>query len=175
MAKKTAFCLLVLLLLYERGLDVNACGDKFLFVGRVLKYQQAVTASNPGSIALYTNPASKLPAAVQELKLDTLLPLAGHHVEAIADAKALTRALGSGRYDLLLVDLADAEHIAEWRAAAPALVILPVLYHPTKTEQLAAEQTYKRILKTPAKPGETLALVNNVLKERRKAPATRTS
>ena len=152
--------------------DLNACGDKFLFVGRVVKYQQTIAASSPGSILLYTNPSSKLPAAIQEMKLDTLLSLAGHRVEAIADASALTRAVGTGRYDLLLVDAADADH---WKAAAPGLIVVPVLYHPSKTEQIAAEQTYKRILKAPAKAGDTLALVSEVMKLRPKARPAQTS
>src|SRR5712692_8822265 len=140
--------------------DLKACGDKFLFVGRVLKYQQTIATSTPGSILLYTNPTSKLPTAIQEMKLDTLLSMAGHHVDAIPDASVLTRALSTGRYDLLLVDAADAAQADQWRAVATGLVIVPVLYHPNKPEQVAAEQTFKRILKAPGTANETLALVN---------------
>ena len=155
--------------------ELKACGDKFLFVGRVLKYQQTIATSTPGSILLYTNPTSKLPAAIQEMKLDTLLSLAGHRVEAIADAGALTRALSTGRYDLLLVDAADAAHADQWKAVATGLVVVPVLYHPSKPEQVAAEHSYKRILTAPGKATETLSLVSDVMKRRPKARTAQTT
>jgi hypothetical protein len=155
--------------------DLQACGDKFLFVGRIVKYQQTVAASSPASILIYMNPASKLPAAVQETKLDSLLSMAGHRVEAVGDSEAVARAVRTGRYDVLLVDAADAPHADLWKAAAPSLVVVPVLYHATKAEQVAAEQTYKRILKAPAKPTDSLALVNEIMKGRPKARVSQTS
>jgi hypothetical protein len=175
MVKALAAAAFVSMLVSLTGQDLTACGDKFLFVGRVLKYQQTVTASSPASILLYMNPASKLPAAVQESKLDSLLTMAGHHVETLADRDAVARAVGTGRFDLLLIDAADAVHADQWRTAAPALVIVPVLYRASKAEQVAAEHTYKRILKTPAKATDTLALVNDVMKGRPKARAPRAS
>jgi hypothetical protein len=175
MARLIACGVFLSILVCASSPDLKACGDKFLFVGRVVKYQQTIATSTPGSILLYTNPTSKLPAAIQEMKLDTLLSLAGHRVDAIADASALTRALSTGRYDLLLVDAADAAHADQWRAVATGLVVVPVLYHPSKPEQAAAEQTYKRILRAPGKANETLTLVNEVMKLRPKARAAQTS
>ena len=91
------------------------------------------------------------------------------------DVDAVARAVGTGRFDLLLVDAADAVHADQWRAAAPALVVVPVLYRASKTEQVAAEQTYKRILKAPAKATDTLMLINDVMKGRPKARAPHAS
>jgi hypothetical protein len=169
MFRLIAFGAFVSLLVCANSPDLKACGDKFLFVGRVVKYQQTITASTPGSILFYMNSASKLPAAVQETKLDKLLSLAGHRVELVADTGELTRALATRRYDLLLVDAADAAQVDQWKAAAPGLVVVPVLYHPSKTELVAAEKTYKRILKAPDKANDMLALVNDVIKLRAKA------
>jgi hypothetical protein len=167
MRRLIAFSAFLVLLLAAGGSDLSACGEKFFFVGRLVKYQQAMAAPVPGVILLYTNPASKLPAILKETKLDALLKTAGHKVEAIADAGALSRALSSGRYDLLLVDAGDADQVAQWKAAAPGVVVIPVLYRPTKTEQQAAEQTYVRVLKAD-KTTDALALVNNIVRSRPK-------
>src|SRR5262249_9567280 len=103
------------------------------------------------------------------------LSLAGHHVDTIAEAGALTRALSSRRYDLLLVDAADAGHPAQWKAASPTLIVVPGLYHPTKAQQVVAGQTYKSIPKAPPKANRDLALVKEVLKQRPKASAAQAS
>ena len=50
------------------GADLRACGEKFFFYGRVLKFQQTMAAPVPGVVLLYSNPASKLPAVLRQTK-----------------------------------------------------------------------------------------------------------
>jgi hypothetical protein len=171
MRRLVAFSAFLVVVFAAGGSDLSACGEKFFFAGRFINWQQAMAAPVPGAVLLYTNPASKLPAVLQETKLDQLLKRAGHKVEMIADAGALSRALRSGRYDILLIDPADAGQAAQWKAAAPGVVVVPVLYRPTKTEQQAAEKTYARVLKAD-KTNDAISLVNNVIKARPKIRAT---
>ncbi len=161
------------LLLATGRADLSACGEKFFFVGRLVTYrQQTMAGSPPGSVLLYTNPASKLPAIIKETKLDELLKSAGHKVDTVSEVGALKGAVNSGRYDLLLVDVDDVAQASQWKSAAPGLVVVPVLYRPTRTESAAADRTYSRILKDPGKANDVLALVNDVVRSHKKGRTT---
>jgi hypothetical protein len=166
MRRLIAFGGLLFVLFAASGADLGACGEKFFFYGRVLKHQQTMAAPVPGVVLLYTNPASKLPAVLRETKLDELLKRVGHKVEAISDAVALSTALKSGRYDVLLVDPADGDR---WKT--PGVVVVPVLYKPTKTEDQTAVKTYASVLKAD-KANEAIALVNNLVRSRSKTRPT---
>lgn len=169
MRRMTAFGGFLLVLFAAGGSDLSACGEKFFFFGRVIKHQQSMAAPVPGVVLLYTNPASRLPAVVRATKLDELLKSVGHRVEAIADAGEVSRVLKSGRYDLLLVDPADAAQAKQW--APPGVVVVPVLHRPTKPELRAAQKTYARVL-TADKTNDALVLVNDIVRSRPKARAT---
>jgi len=166
MRRLIAFGAFVCVLILSSGKDLAACGEKFFFAGRVVKWQQVMSAKVPGQVLMYVNPASKMPAVMRETSLEALLRKAGHKVEVITTEAALKSAVTSGRYDVLLLDPADAD---KWKA--PGLVVVPVLYNTPKTERKAIEQTYARVLK--AYNGfQSLTLVNNVMMAK---PKTRTT
>ena len=171
MRRLLAFGAVLVVLCAAGGSDLSACGEKFYFVGRLVKYQQPMTAQVPGLVLLYTNPASTLPATLRETKLADMLKAAGHKVETVSDPAALTRALGTGRYDLLLVSAADMAAAPQWKTAAPAITVVPVLYKATKAEQQAATQASAKVLKAD-KTNDAIVLVNNLIKARPKARAT---
>jgi len=151
---------------FSANTALSACGEKFFFYGRVVTQQQILAARVPGLVAMYTNPASKLPAVLQQTKLDEHLKAAGHKVDSITNAEALSRALKSGRYDVLLVDAADAD---QWKASG--VVVVPVLYKPTKMEDRAAGKNYASVLKAD-KTNEAILMVNNLIKARPKTRPT---
>jgi len=154
----------VCVLILSSGKDLAACGEKFFFAGRVVRWQQIMTAPVPGVVLMYANPASKMPAILRQTSLEALLKKAGHKIEVIADAAKLADAIASGRYDVLLVDPADAQ-TEQWKTVAPRLVVVPVLYKPSTTERQATEKAYPRVLQ--ANNGyESLRLVNNVMRAR---------
>src|SRR5712691_7079570 len=78
------------------------CGDKFVVLGRGVRFQRVNASAHPASILIYMNPASHVPAADKEFQLQSTLKLAGHKPAVVEDQSGLEKALKSGRYDLVL-------------------------------------------------------------------------
>jgi hypothetical protein len=57
-----------------------ACGDKFLLVGRGVRFQKAYAAIHPASILIVVPPKVVKNAAVRDGRLMTALKMAGHRV-----------------------------------------------------------------------------------------------
>ena len=152
--------------------DAQACGDKFLVVGRGVKYQRAHAAVHPASILIYMNPASRLPAAAREIKLESNLKQAGHKVQTIEDPTRLDDALKSAQYDLVLADVADSPSLEKHVGARPSRpVVMPVLYHPTADELAAAQKQYGCAMKAPAK--DYLAAIDDAIAQKLKRASAR--
>jgi hypothetical protein len=95
-----------------QGTDgLQACGDKFLLVGRGVKFRQAYAAIYPASIVLYAQPQQSAAKAIRDPRLQSGLTAAGHRVTIAEDEGSLTHALESDRVDLILTDAADADRI----------------------------------------------------------------
>ena len=94
-----AVALVTLISLGSQG--VSACGDKFLLVGRGVRFQRAYAAIHPGSILIVLPPKSVKNAAVRDSRLQTALKMAGHRVELVAQAN-LADQIGRSRYDVIL-------------------------------------------------------------------------
>jgi hypothetical protein len=150
---------------------VYACGDKLLVLNRGLRFQDL--SSRPASILLYTHPGSRTSAAVNDSQLQSALQKAGHKVQLIGERGRLDDALKTGRYDLVLVDLADAPGVEdELRATPSAPVVVPVVYEETKAEAEAVRKHYRCLLKTPDKKGSYLNAIDRALEEKAKRDLT---
>jgi hypothetical protein len=89
-------------------LSLDACGDKFLIVGRLAHFSQVYAALYPGSIAIYTRDAAR--AADRTKNLRKLLTRAGHRVSVIA-ASDLPSMLQRGGIDIVIADSVEAREI----------------------------------------------------------------
>src|SRR5262245_44075489 len=147
--------------------DLSACGEKFFFAGRLVKWADAMKAPVPGTLLVYTNPASNLPVALQQTRLDQYLKKAGHKVDVVADAAKVEAALKTGRYDVLLVSPGDMAQATRWQTNASAITISSVLYKPTKEVRQAAGRAVDA-----EKLNEAIVLVNNLVKARPRARTT---
>jgi hypothetical protein len=83
---------------------VHACGDKFVLIGRAIKYQKAYAAAHPASIVIFDNPGSRVGSVARDLQLQQLLTGAGHRVRVVSTLQSLEQAVASAAPDLLLVD-----------------------------------------------------------------------
>jgi hypothetical protein len=102
--------------------DVTACGDKFLRIGRSPRHTYA--ALHSASILLYVPKASGSDVKDWEKALKR----AGHRALAVRDADKLPGALAGGRYDILITSFAEATRVralVENGATRPSL--LPVV------------------------------------------------
>jgi hypothetical protein len=145
----------------------QACGDKFLLLGRGVKFQRAYAAIYPASIVIYAQPLRHAAKAIRDPRLQTELKLAGHRVALVETEAALARALGSDRVDLVLTDVADADRTAAQGAAAPSKpTVLPVMYEPTPEETRQIEARYQCRLKSSDKPDRYLVTIDDAMKVR---------
>ena len=147
--------------------DVLACGDKFLLLGRSLRYEEAYAAKHPASVLLYADPASGF--ATVEPEVFKLLQKAGHKPVAVESKAALTAALKSTPFDVIFADVADLDAVdAEAGAVKARAVVLAVIYTPTDAEKKAAEKKYSCLLSAKGKDRHFLAVVNEVMRLRAK-------
>jgi hypothetical protein len=145
---------------------VSACGDKFLLVGRGVRFQRAYAAIHPASILIVLPPKSVKNAAVRDSRLQTALKMAGHRVELVPQA-SLADQIGRSRYDIILAERADALAIPDLVSAARVTPsVIGVLEDPSAVELAAARQQFQAVLKTPQSLVEILKLLDDVMKTR---------
>lgn len=146
------------------GPAVSACGDKFLVVGRGARLQRMRGAVQRAAILAYADPAGHLRDALDDSGLERDLRLAGHTLETVADHQALSRALLTGRYDVILADISNMSSLETQVGAAPTRpVFLPVVYNPTGEELREAQQRYACVMRSPSAKKDYLAVIDEAL------------
>lgn len=90
---------------------VEACGDKFLLVGRGVRFQRAYAAVHPANILIYARAATDADRAIRDPQFQKTLRQAGHRLSVIEDATLFQHALGLSSFDIVLADLSEAPTI----------------------------------------------------------------
>jgi len=115
-----------------------ACGDKLMLLARGARFGQVFHHAQAVSILAYTRQNSAVPAVVRDLELQPALKQAGDNLHVVEDRTALDEALKTGKYDLVLADVTDAESLEEQVRSAPSNPkMLLVIYKPSKAEETA--------------------------------------
>jgi hypothetical protein len=119
------------------------CGDKFVVLGRGVRFGRAYAAKFPGSVLIYVNPASHMPVAMKEFRLETMIRAAGHKTRVVESTGDFEQAMSSGKYDIVLTDIGDGAE-AQNRATSASLkpTVIPVLYKPTPADLEGVEKKY---------------------------------
>lgn len=164
---KTSIALSLALATGLSSSDASACGDKFLLLGRSLRYEEAYAAKHPASVILYAAPSTGFATVQPEVFM--LLKKAGHKAVAVDTRAALAEALKSTPFDVVFADVADLEAAsADVAAAGSHAVVLAVIHAPSETEKKAAEKKYSCLLSAKGKDRHFLAVVNEVMRLREK-------
>jgi hypothetical protein len=147
---------------------VSACGDKFLSVGRGVRFQRAYAAIHPASILIVLPLKNVKPAAVRDPGLVTALKMAGHRVEVVRQPANLSEVLGRSPHDLVIAERADASALRDAAAGngRPKPSIIAVMEQPSAAEVTAARQQLEYVLKTPQSLSQILNLLDDVMKAR---------
>jgi hypothetical protein len=145
----------------------QACGDKFLLVGRGVEFHRAYAALYPASIVIDARLSGDAAKAIRDSRFQASLKQSGHRVLVVENDAALARALESDRVDLILTDVADAETVSRQAAAAASKpTVLPVMYRPTKEEVQTIEARYQCRLTSVDRVDRYLAAIDNAMKTR---------
>jgi hypothetical protein len=145
------------------------CGDKFVVLGRGVRFQRVTASLHPASILIYMNPGSHIPDADKEFQFQSALKLAGHKTAVVEDPNGLDRALKTGKYDLVLADLSDAAAVkpaAHASASRPA--VIPVVYNRTGAELASAETQYSCLFKASKKSHDLLSVIDEAMQSKAK-------
>jgi len=97
---------------------VTACGDKFLMVGRGVRFQRAYAAIHPASILLVLPQKPAKSAAILDSRLRSALKMAGHHIDLVEQPANLGDILRRSSYDIVLADQDEATAIGALAADA---------------------------------------------------------
>jgi hypothetical protein len=154
--------LLVVGLLSASGGRANACGDKFLRVGRGARYQRGYAAIRPACILIYANPRSPLASSLREL--EPALTRAGHVPKIVEAPEAVGPALSTGHYNLVLAPVEDIAVLqGEARTSTARFDVLPVLHHPSAPARASAEQDYHYVAEAPGRKADVLARIDDLM------------
>lgn len=165
--RASAPILMAVALLSQARTPIQACGDKFLVVGRGVRFQRAYAAIYPASIVVYAQPQRNAAKAIRDPRLQADLKAAGHRVVLVENDGALTKALESDRVDLVLTDVADADRTLTQADASPSRpAVLPVMYEPTREEARQIEARYQCRLKSSDRVERYLSAIDDKMKAR---------
>ena len=161
---------LTMLVVLASGLRGDACGDKLLVLGRGVRFQ-VDTADYPASLLLYINPNMPGADKIGDTQLQAVTRQAGHRLRTVRSKEELAGALKTGRYDIVIVDLADAPALEEMVQASPSQpLLLPWVYQERKADFSAVKERYQSALKryqsalkAPLKVGNFLSTVDRTM------------
>ena len=149
------------------SIDLDACGDKFLRVGRSARFRR-YAAAHPASILIYS-PANSTRAGIDELK--AILKRAGHNPVVLDRRASVSAALTASRYDLVIADYLDADRLkVDLQSAASQAALLPILDKPSTTVETQAMQQYAFLIKPHAMTKyDALAEIDRLMESRRRS------
>jgi CheY-like chemotaxis protein len=132
----------------------QACGESLLRVGQGLHYQ-VYQAKVPATVLVYAGAT----------RPDVLAGLqqAGHRITVVRDAQALDQALRARRYDLVMVDAADAGRVAaQLQRLSIRADVVPVLAR----NEAAQRDRHADAIAANAGLGQYLKRINTIMKAR---------
>ena len=145
----------------------QACGDKFLMVGRGARFQRAYASVYPGKVLIYARSSTDPKAAIRDPQLHKALRQAGHAVSVIEDWALLEQALRTVPVDVILVDAAEATRVRDLVAASPAHPDALYVAFASKAKDPASAQFVSH-LKSSDRPLKYLDEIENAMKARSK-------
>lgn len=160
--------LVILVGLVATSSTALACGDKFLIVGRCVSYQRTHSAQHPGHVLILWSSNSKAAAAIRDVELQDFLQQAGHRVNIMEESESTPEAIRSGTYDIVLVDVADADRLRLNLVGTPTRV-LPVMYQATNAEVDQVRQNYRSYLnvrRAPIKRSQLLVELDDAMRRK---------
>jgi len=146
------------------SIDLGACGDKFMRVGRSARFRR-YAAVHPAAILIYT-PRNATRAGVDELK--ALLKRAGHNALVLDRNANIPGALTASPFDVVIADYLDADRLkSDLQTASSRAALLPILNTPAKAIETEAMRHYAFLIKPHAMTKfDALAEIDRLMESR---------
>jgi hypothetical protein len=140
------------------------CGDKLMLLVGGGRFRQVYTRTHPASILAYARQGSAVPEIVRAFGLQSALKQTGYKFFAVEDRPKFDEELKTGKYDLVLIDVVDAEGLEQQVQSAPATpFVLPVVYKFTKADAATVQKKFHCILKAPGNADRYLAALDEAM------------
>ena len=147
--------------LFLAGTLAWACGDKLMLVMGARASQ--IKPLHPADILAYPGNSPSAPL-IRSFESQPAFKKAGLRFRVVEDVQALDNALKTGKYDLVVADVTDANGLSqEVSAAASRPVLLPVAFEASKQDQSAAQKKYHCLLKAPGNIENYLDAVDHAM------------
>lgn len=142
-------------------INPEACGDKFLRVGRGPRFA-GYAAAYPARILIYHPPKTD-PAFLQQMK--TMLSDAGH-TPILAERSTRPLQISAAAFDVVITSYSDALQLRDqFRVAAKGPGVLPVL---KKKVAATAQQQFPYLLVEGSTEDQALEQIDRFMEQRRK-------
>jgi len=150
-----------------RSINLGACGDKFLRVGRSARFSR-YAAVHPAGILIY-RPTGSTRSGIDELK--AMLKRAGHKPVVLERTAVVSAALTASSYDVIIADYVDADRLkGDLQSAASHAALLPILNESSKDIEGAATRQYRFLIKPYAMTKyDALAEIDRLMESRSQA------
>ncbi|HTS26683.1 MAG TPA: hypothetical protein VMH81_12480 [Bryobacteraceae bacterium] len=149
-----------------------ACGDKLILTIGNVRFSQIMGSLRPASILAYTPQNSPVAQVVKELERQPAGKRAGLTFYSLDDRARLNEVLRAQKYDLLLVDAADAATLQREAQTVPSKpMVLPVVSQSNKAAAVQAEKEFHCVLTAPNPPSRYLSAIDRAMEFKLKAPA----
>jgi hypothetical protein len=168
MRSKQLACLLALIVISGAGAPpLEACGDKFLALGRGMSLNQSFASLHPGVIAIYTRDPAGAAEAFQSLR--KILTRAGHRV-SIVGSDTLGPLVKAAGVDIVLASVTDADAVSALiDTARPHPTVLYVAPRGRVAVLRASVSPVAPALKPDDKAATFLRVVEDAMTERSRA------
>jgi hypothetical protein len=140
------------------------CGDKLMLTVGNVRFRQVMGSPHAAAILAYAPRNSKVAEVVKDLERQSAGKRAGLTFYSLDNPAQLDQALRAGKYDLVLVDAADADNLEREAQSVPSKpVVVPVVYQSSKAAAAEAEKKFHCVLTAPNSPGRYLSAIDRAM------------
>jgi hypothetical protein len=148
--------------------DLVACGDKFLVPSRGVRFALTPAVRQEKAVLFYVNPATSLPSVFAKLSVEPAVRKAGYRPTLVATVEELSRRLREGRWDVILIDLADGS-VGALSTTEGSPVIVAVAGNSTGDDLTRAKKEFPHLLKSPSRSQAFVDALDVAVSARRSA------
>ena len=122
-----------------------------------------IRPTHPAAILAYPGRSASA-ALIRQFQSEPAFKKAGHRFQFVEDSAGLDAALKAGKYDLVVVDVENANELSQQVSlAASRPVLLPVAFNASRDEQSAAQKKYHCLLKAPGNAENYLDAIDRAM------------
>lgn len=143
MFRRSKLLLAIIVAMACAHVDIHACGDKFLRVGRSARFRQYASV-HPSAILVYAPQWTG--KGINEFEV--MLKRAGHRALTVTNDRALEQALTAAKYQVVITGYREVGATRRaLQGAGSTAALLPVIYQPTKAEEEEARTAYTCLIR----------------------------